>query len=95
MTGAALARWAPINRLAQRQITEKVIAKQGLTADQIEEATAFRSPNEKEPVQPVYKAGPRDGVWATGPFLHNGSVSICFRRRRGMGCSIRLWTLMV
>jgi hypothetical protein len=25
-------------------------------------------------VQPVYKAGPRDGVWATGPFLHNGSV---------------------
>ena len=22
----------------------------------------------------VYKAGPRDGVWATPPFLHNGSV---------------------
>ncbi len=31
-----------------------------------------------EPPVPVpmasYKAGPRDGVWATGPFLHNGSV---------------------
>jgi hypothetical protein len=25
-------------------------------------------------VQPVYKAGPRDGAWATPPFLHNGSV---------------------
>jgi len=24
--------------------------------------------------QLTYKAGPRDGVWATGPFLHNGSV---------------------
>jgi hypothetical protein len=22
----------------------------------------------------VYKAAPRDGVWATAPFLHNGSV---------------------
>ena len=22
----------------------------------------------------VYKAAPRDGVWATGPFMHNGSV---------------------
>ena len=31
-----------------------------------------------EPPVPIpqasYKAGPRDGVWATGPFLHNGSV---------------------
>jgi hypothetical protein len=28
------------------------------------------------PPQPsgVYKAAPRDGVWATPPFLHNGSV---------------------
>ena len=24
--------------------------------------------------QPVYKAGPRDGIWATPPYLHNGSV---------------------
>ena len=29
-----------------------------------------------EPPHPdlVYKAAPRDGVWATGPFMHNGSV---------------------
>jgi hypothetical protein len=26
------------------------------------------------PPQRVWKAAPRDGVWATGPFLHNGSV---------------------
>jgi hypothetical protein len=32
----------------------------------------------QEPLPPpperVWKAAPRDGVWATGPFLHNGSV---------------------
>jgi len=26
------------------------------------------------PAEAVYKAGPRDGVWATAPFIHNGSV---------------------
>ena len=26
------------------------------------------------PTDAVYKAGPRDGVWATAPFMHNGSV---------------------
>ena len=26
------------------------------------------------PTDGVYKAGPRDGVWATAPFMHNGSV---------------------
>jgi hypothetical protein len=26
------------------------------------------------PAEHVYKAAPRDGVWATAPFLHNGSV---------------------
>ena len=26
------------------------------------------------PPEGVYKAAPRDGVWATPPFLHNGSV---------------------
>ncbi len=30
-------------------------------------------PSAKPPVH-SYKAAPRDGVWATGPFLHNGSV---------------------
>jgi mono/diheme cytochrome c family protein len=27
-----------------------------------------------QPAGEVYKAGPRDGVWATAPFIHNGSV---------------------
>jgi hypothetical protein len=26
------------------------------------------------PAEAVYKAAPRDGVWATAPFIHNGSV---------------------
>jgi hypothetical protein len=28
----------------------------------------------QRPPEEVYKAAPRDGVWATPPFLHNGSV---------------------
>ena len=28
----------------------------------------------RRPRRAVYKAAPRDGVWATPPFLHNGSV---------------------
>jgi hypothetical protein len=27
-----------------------------------------------EPREGLYKAAPRDGVWATAPFLHNGAV---------------------
>lgn len=34
-------------------------------------------PMERAPTQ-SYKAAPRDGVWATGPFLHNGSVPNLF-----------------
>jgi mono/diheme cytochrome c family protein len=33
--------------------------------------------NERAPTQ-SYKAAPRDGVWGTGPFLHNGSVPNLF-----------------
>ena len=28
----------------------------------------------RKPPEGVYKAAPRDGVWATPPFMHNGSV---------------------
>jgi mono/diheme cytochrome c family protein len=74
LTGAALAPWPMINQMAQRQITKKILARLGLSPYEIEDARGFRVSTEKPPVQPVYKAGPRDGVWATGPFLHNGSV---------------------
>jgi hypothetical protein len=73
-TGAAVSFYPAIARSIQRGINNKILGQIGLTDAEIEDARGFRSPDEKAPVQPVYKAGPRDGAWATPPFLHNGSV---------------------
>ncbi len=73
-TGAPLAPAGAIAKAINKNVTARLVTELGLTNEQMEDATGFRSPGEKAPVQPVYKAGPRDGVWATGPFLHNGSV---------------------
>jgi hypothetical protein len=58
------------------KMIEKSIAKFGpFSADELNEMTSYANvnPDSGSPVL-TYKAGPRDGVWATGPFLHNGSV---------------------
>ncbi|HEV8717578.1 MAG TPA: di-heme-cytochrome C peroxidase [Candidatus Binatia bacterium] len=34
----------------------------------------FGTPRETSPKLSAYKAGPLNGIWATAPFLHNGSV---------------------
>lgn len=34
----------------------------------------FRDPDAKPPNVLAYKAGPLEGIWATAPYLHNGSV---------------------
>jgi hypothetical protein len=46
----------------------------GLTPAELADAHGYRAAGESAPTPPSYKAGPRDGVWATPPFLHNGSV---------------------
>ena len=46
----------------------------GLTPAELVDAHGFRFDWETPPTQASFKAGPRDGVWATAPFLHNGSV---------------------
>ena len=71
---AVLAPYGAISQTVNKNVTGRALAKLGLTPDELEDATGFVTPNEKGPVQPAYKAGPRDGVWATPPFLHNGSV---------------------
>jgi hypothetical protein len=58
----------------QGQITEAALSQLKLT-----DAEAANLHGDREfPIPPspigVYKAAPRDGVWATPPFLHNGSV---------------------
>lgn len=74
LANSNLAPYGAINRVVSAGVTGKALAKLGLTADEFEDATGYAPANDKGPPQPVYKAGPRDGVWATGPFLHNGSV---------------------
>jgi hypothetical protein len=58
----------------QGQIVETAVSQLKLTAA---EAVNLHG-NREFPIPPsplgVYKAAPRDGVWATPPFLHNGSV---------------------
>jgi hypothetical protein len=72
--GAVLAPYGAISLTVNKNVTGRALAKVGLIPDELEDASGYVLPNEKGPVQPAYKAGPRDGVWATPPFLHNGSV---------------------
>jgi RoxA-like, cytochrome c-like len=57
---------------------DQAIKEGGFTQDELVEMNGYQNfgtePRAKPPAVPSYKAGPRDGVWATGPFLHNGSV---------------------
>jgi hypothetical protein len=57
-------------------ITKKVIdqayAQLNLTPEQQEQWNGFRKNELREPL--AYKARPHNGVWATPPYLHNGSV---------------------
>ena len=38
------------------------------------ELTGYRDPELDQPNVDAYKARPLDGIWATAPYLHNGSV---------------------
>lgn len=61
-------------------ITENDLRARGITGDARKQWYGWRfAPGSNAPQQgwlqpPSYKAGPLAGVWATGPFLHNGSV---------------------
>ena len=50
------------------------IRKLGLTDAQLLELNGYREVPGPRPPDHVYKAAPRDGVWATPPFMHNASV---------------------
>lgn len=55
-------------------VTDTAVRKLNLTEAQTLDLNGYRVPSTTLPAGGVYKAGPRDGVWATAPFLHNGSV---------------------
>jgi cytochrome c5 len=60
-----------------RYITSRVITRQydelGLTAAQRAEFDGFGRPDEVRAPR-MYRAAPLNGIWATSPYLHNGSV---------------------
>ena len=69
--GPAVPYGAALGAVVQ-QVTERWYAQRGTPADQRRQMDGDR-PNCLS-AAPAYKARPLDGIWATGPFLHNGSV---------------------
>ena len=60
--------------LLQGEVRERAIAELKLSESQLASLHGYRGlPRQRAP-EGVWKAAPRDGVWATAPFLHNGSV---------------------
>jgi hypothetical protein len=55
-------------------VREVAVRKLKLTEAQQLVLDGYREMPGPQPPEDVYKAAPRDGVWATPPFLHNGSV---------------------
>jgi hypothetical protein len=65
-------------QVLQGAIVARAVKQAGpFTPDEIIDMNGYANfgdePRSNPPVR-SYKAGPRDGVWSTGPFLHNGSV---------------------
>jgi hypothetical protein len=55
-------------------IIHRFIQEEKLKPDEIAELMGHRPPDETPPNPAAYKARPMDGIWATAPYLHNGSV---------------------
>jgi hypothetical protein len=65
---------AVFNKVLGEAVRKKALEQVKLSEAETIELHGFRElPTPPSPVG-VYKAAPRDGVWATAPFLHNGSV---------------------
>jgi mono/diheme cytochrome c family protein len=60
--------------LLQREVEGRALADAKLTESQTANAQGYREQPPKRGPEGVWKAAPRDGVWATAPFLHNGAV---------------------
>ncbi len=76
-TGKALVPSAVFDVTLISALIDKAIARLGLTPEELADLHGYRPyGNELSPPPESrgYKAAPRDGVWATAPFLHNGSV---------------------
>jgi hypothetical protein len=59
-------------RLVTQKIAEQKYAELGVTANDMQQWNGYRTFGVTD--QRVYRARPLSGMWATPPFLHNGSV---------------------
>jgi hypothetical protein len=57
-----------------KAVLESAIAKAKVPEADMANLLGYRELPTPRPPMKVYKAAPRDGVWATPPFMHNGSV---------------------
>ena len=57
-----------------KAVLERAIAQAKIPAADMPNLLGYRDLPTPRPPERVYKAAPRDGVWATPPFMHNGSV---------------------
>jgi hypothetical protein len=77
-TGAVLAPPPAVFLAATRGIFDRALKKLGLSDEELLDAHGFRAfyPDDQEPVPALfaYKANAAEGMWASPPFLHNGSV---------------------
>jgi hypothetical protein len=60
--------------VGQRPVLERALSRLKLTEAEEADLHGYRELPTPRPPDHVYKAAPRDGVWATPPFMHNGSV---------------------
>lgn len=61
--------------LVTKGIRDQYFAKMSFTPEQKQEWMGYRAENAAAVrSEPIYKARPLNGVWATAPYLHNGSV---------------------
>ncbi len=76
--GKAKVSSAEFNQIILGKIIAKAVNKVGpFSKEEFAEMnnyTVYSNNPPSPPPKDSYKAAPRDGVWATGPFLHNGSV---------------------
>ena len=60
--------------ITQKLVLDKALSELKLDEQQIINLHGYRELPPQRQTKEAYKAAPRDGVWATPPFLHNGSV---------------------
>ncbi|MDM0021408.1 di-heme-cytochrome C peroxidase [Variovorax saccharolyticus] len=60
--------------ITQKLVLDKALSELKLDEQQTINLHGYRELPPARQTEDAYKAAPRDGVWATPPFLHNGSV---------------------